>query len=236
MSLAFPATPSVGQVYQNWRWTGSSWDQNPGNIVNTFNTRSGVVTLQASDLSAVGAALKVGNRNLIGSQKVLGTSAVQIFDTPNNFADWDIIEVEWYGLRANADISCQLQVAHGAGLVWETGGGYYTAYKAHTSGNVDGSWGGTGVGIWMGGVSAGGVSHCGVARLFGAPVSNRPKHVQFRVSTNTGSAITYFSGYGQDWNANNNQPVTALRFIASSNAFTDGVFNWYGIGNGPNRL
>lgn len=31
MSISFPASPTVGQIYQNWVWSGSSWDAvNPG--------------------------------------------------------------------------------------------------------------------------------------------------------------------------------------------------------------
>jgi hypothetical protein len=51
MSLAFPASPTVGQNYQQWTWDGAKWVPNPGavpGLVTSVNGASGAVSLLGS--------------------------------------------------------------------------------------------------------------------------------------------------------------------------------------------
>lgn len=45
MSLSFPASPSVGQVYQGWQWNGAAWDPSyASQFVLSVNGQKGNVT------------------------------------------------------------------------------------------------------------------------------------------------------------------------------------------------
>jgi hypothetical protein len=61
--IDFPNAPTVGQVFQNWQWDGAKWGPIPGGSggggggVTSFNTRTGVVTMVAADVTGVGGAL-----------------------------------------------------------------------------------------------------------------------------------------------------------------------------------
>lgn len=45
MSLSFPASPALNQVYQGWIWNGASWDPNyASNFVTSINGQKGAVT------------------------------------------------------------------------------------------------------------------------------------------------------------------------------------------------
>jgi hypothetical protein len=93
MSLAFPASPSTGQIYQGWRFNGSAWDPNyAANFVTSFNGRSGAVALQSGDATS-------GNRQLLWSQVV--TTSVPTVDMFYNFSTaFDRYEIDIYDLQA----------------------------------------------------------------------------------------------------------------------------------------
>jgi hypothetical protein len=95
MSLAFPASPSTGQIYQGWRFNGSAWDPNyAANFVTSFNGRAGAVVPQPGDATS-------GNRVLLQSQAVASSVAsVSMF---YNFSNaFDLYELEIYDVAMGA--------------------------------------------------------------------------------------------------------------------------------------
>lgn len=79
MSISFPASPTIGQIYQNWVWSGSSWDAvNPGLILQLRKqifTASGVYTpspgMFQADVEVVGGGGGGGGSN--GAPATSGT-------------------------------------------------------------------------------------------------------------------------------------------------------------------
>jgi hypothetical protein len=59
MALDFPVNPTTGQTYFNWKWDGAKWVRmsETATGVDSFNGRTGAVTLGSSDVSAAGGAL-----------------------------------------------------------------------------------------------------------------------------------------------------------------------------------
>jgi hypothetical protein len=59
MALDFPVNPTTGQTYFNWKWDGAKWVRMSESAtgVDSFNGRTGAVTLGSSDVSAAGGAL-----------------------------------------------------------------------------------------------------------------------------------------------------------------------------------
>jgi hypothetical protein len=69
MALDFPVNPTTGQTYFNWKWDGAKWvrlSEAPAAGVDSFNGRTGAITLGSSDVSAAGGAL-IDNPDFTGS-------------------------------------------------------------------------------------------------------------------------------------------------------------------------
>jgi len=55
---AFPSSPTVGQVFQSWQWTGQRWDQYPpSGLVTSVNGRRGAVVMTVADFPELQTAL-----------------------------------------------------------------------------------------------------------------------------------------------------------------------------------
>lgn len=239
MALSFPASPIIGDVYQHWRWSGSSWDMNNAPVVESWSgqyAKTGAVTMTAADLQAAGGVLLAGHRTLIQSNKITGNLQYVALLTPpaNNLIDYDIYEVEWFGLIVSANGNINLQISHD-GTTWEQAGQYYEAYSSRDTGNTDYSWGGLQPYLWLGPVNSGGplAISSGVARIYLPAATDRVKHVHWKHVHNYPSNA-FEDGYGQDWNASFLQPIKALRLFTTT-GLTAGIVNWYGIGNGGVR-
>lgn len=233
MALSFPANPAVNDVFQKWKWSGSGWDQIPPTVVSSWNGRDGPVTMTAADVTAVGGALKPGNRVLINSNKTtsfVGWVPIILDDPPA----YDVYEIEWFGFKCSADAALLLQIGHDS--TWETAGQYYYAYAARNTTNTDSSFGGTGSAIWLGSITTAGSSLAsGIARIYLPGATDRPKHIHYKSAVNTSGNLTVYNGFGFDWNPNYAQPVKSLRLMVNAGGLNAGLTNWYGIGNGSQR-
>jgi hypothetical protein len=132
MSLAFPASPSTGQIYQGWRFNGSAWDPNyAANFVTSFNGRSGAVALQAGDATS-------GNRVLLQSQAVASSVAsVSMFYNFNNA--FDLYELDIYDLTvgAGSPVYLALQASYdGATFPAESTWFFASMFTYHSSSSV----------------------------------------------------------------------------------------------------
>src|SRR5262245_54647697 len=89
MSLSFPASPTVGQVSQYWKWDGAAWGPVFGQPnVTSINGKSGVLTL--NDTTGP------GNRILLNRQTVSTPVAAIVFTGLD--ATYDEYVVESFGI------------------------------------------------------------------------------------------------------------------------------------------
>jgi hypothetical protein len=98
MSLAFPASPSTGQIYQGWRWSGTSWDPNyAANFVTSFNGRAGIVSLAPADITAATPAPLTGIAD--GSNAAAGKVGEYLTQTATQSALGNSV---WYAIASVA--------------------------------------------------------------------------------------------------------------------------------------
>jgi hypothetical protein len=222
MSLAFPASPTTGQIYQGWKWSGSSWDPNyAANFVTSFNGRAGAVVSQPGDTAS-------GNRVLIATQTVSAAVAAVTF---TGLGAYDDYEMDCLNLRANVDSGGGFQFSND-GTTWLTSG-YYYGYNYVNSGNA-GAFGGSAAGVLIAcpALIGGAANYTGfVFARFPRVTGTLYKHGSFEQFGFSGSSSFVYGAVGGAWagTAPPNPPTTAIRFIANSpNTLTSGIFNLYG--------
>lgn len=82
---AFPSSPTVGQVFQSWQWTGQRWDQYPpSGLVTSVNGRRGAVVMTVADFPELQTALdgkvnRTGDTITPGPLVIRGASGAGLF-------------------------------------------------------------------------------------------------------------------------------------------------------------
>jgi hypothetical protein len=221
MSLAFPANPTTGQIYQGWRFSGTSWDPNyAANFVTSFNGRAGAVVSQPSDTQS-------GNRVLVATQTVSAAVAAVTF---TGLGAYDDYEMDCLNLHANVDSGGGFQFSND-GTTWLTSGYYYAFYAANSSntGAFAGSTAGTSVPLPV--LIGGAANYTGfIFARFPRVTGTLFKFTAFEQLGLYGSGAFGYGACGGLYGgaAPPLPPTTAIRFITNSpNTFT-GIFNLYG--------
>lgn len=229
MSLSFPTTPSVGQVYQNWKWSGSSWDPNPqAQFVTSFNGRKGDLVTAPTDAAP-------GNRVLI--QQTLVSTPVAAVDFFNAFTaydqyEWEILSVSPasagdIGLRVSFDGSTfDLSAAYSYG-------GFYG-----TASNVGGAIGQ--VAMTYAALSIGGLgSASGVPsdlRIRGSMLATTDRcKLFYSMSQSYGSGAGNWASVNSAMNGGSLAAIKGVRFFCTGGNWVKGLFNMYGLTNGTTR-
>jgi hypothetical protein len=225
MSLAFPASPSAGQIYQGWRWSGTSWDPNyAANFVTSFNGRSGAVVPQASDVTS-------GNRVLLQGQAVASSVAsVSMF---YNFSNaFDVYELEIYDLAMGAGSQGYLALVasyDGATFPAETSW-FFASMYTYSAGTTVASVNASNFSFFMLGISPLAATNLAPfyrCRFTKPWAADRPHYF---LCNSIGSGV---SGVGPLVTAGSNSNQTAIRgFRIADNSgvpITRGTFKLYGI-------
>jgi len=208
MSLSFPASPSVGQVYQNWIWNGTSWD------------------------SAVGVpAAQPGAKVLLRIDIVSAPVATVDWFTPASMFDgtYDELELHIYNVMPAAENSMQIRVStdgstfDGAANYVNTWSGAVSSTGANTSGG--GAYPGLAVGNVIGITATTGFF--GIYKFLLQPNTTRAAQVLWQAMQQNASNAIGASGGGFY-----NQTATVQGFrcvFTGAPNITRGTFKWYGI-------
>lgn len=228
MSLAFPASPSTGQIYQGWRWSGTSWDPNyAANFVTSFNGRAGAVVLQPSDTTS-------GNRVLLKSASVstAGPSFPFFFDF-STVTQYDEFELVVYNvlMSAGTPSSFAMRISWD-GSTWDATSNYAHAYSYAASGAAGGSTGSVAVAY----AAIGNSPQVSPNMVFLSVVSffkpwSTTTYKMFMWQNLSWAASGFYSGVGTSgYAAGPIQPIKGLLFFDIGGAtLSAGTFELYGI-------
>ena len=225
MSLSFPATPTLNQIYQGWIWNGNAWDPNFGaKFVTSINGKSGA--LGPSDVPGV------GNRVLLSSQIVIPSAPAPQVTFVYNFATspYEQFDIEVYDAQAAAAGNFAIQYSFDGSTFLADANYYYASVYGLSTSNAPGG-GGTQVGTYLaaGSIFTGGMLMEARYRLTMPGTTDRNK-VLAGISVGYGGSgliVTHFGGTYAG--ASQYQSLRGLRFATSSGNITRGVFNVYGI-------
>ena len=132
MSLSFPTSPTTGQIYQNWKWSGSSWDPVFGNqFVTSYNGRTGAVVPVTTDATT-------GNRVLLATFTVT-TALAYVTAFQNSFDgtyDHYEVEVQEWGMTTTGNDTPGFQVTTDGGTTWQTTAIYNTSINGGAQTNT----------------------------------------------------------------------------------------------------
>lgn len=231
MSLSFPASPTNGQIYQNWVWSSAvgAWQPNyAAGFVNSFNGRGGVVTLQPSDNTA-------GNRVLLMSQIVAPTTPVALVNFIYTFTNaYDVYELDFHDFQNDtATGSTFLQCRFSTdGSTFDTSANYYNIYSyaiSSASGGTNSAVGGQSfLYLTAAHASFGASSYTlgnGVVRLTMPWVTDRNKYLTYTAQSHAQAGVYWQSGVGY-WN--NANAIKGISLFLTTGNITRGVFNLYG--------
>ena len=156
MSLSFPASPTVGQIYQNWQWSGTAWVATGGSNVTSGNR----VLLARQTISSPVATVNFTNIDLSYDEHEI--DALYLLPTVTGQYLW---------MRMSTD-----------SVNWDAGANYsYSAAYANT-GNTGGFTGQGANAIYFGtvhGNQAGVFNHCWI-KTVGLGGSNALKYLIFQ--------------------------------------------------------
>lgn len=223
MSLSFPASPSVGTVYQGWTWNGAAWDPNySSKFVTSYNGRVGAVMPNVADVQS-------GNRVLVAS--VVGASPVTNLGLFYNFTTaYDIYELEGYGVQFTVEGSLFMHVSVD-GSTFDASASYVDLlYFVGSSGNTVGGLGLAGQTysqISTGHGSMAGVSLAVKLQFIQPGRADIYKYFMGDCATH-GSTAVYRSAVGGAY-LGNFSPLKGLQFYPGNGGNLIGTFNVYGI-------
>jgi hypothetical protein len=225
MSLAFPTTPSVGQIASGFMWDGARWTSPwavRGSLVNSFNGRVGAVMPDPSDI-------QTGNKVLLSTTVV--SAAVASVDFFSGFdGTYDELALNMFDVAPAAENVPQIRCSQD-GSTFTTGATDYNYMWNHVcSNNTSGFAGAAGAGSNLGPAIGNAAAH----GLF--------CQMRFRISP-TGSPSSYWNWQSVFINAASGAfavtgsgrygPAAAckgIRFsIATGANITRGTFKLYGI-------
>jgi len=221
MSLSFPVSPSVGQVYQNWKWDGAVWGPVFGQPnVTSINGKSGALTL--NDTTGP------GNRILLNRQTVSTPVAAIVFTGLD--ATYDEYVVESFGVTyAVADLLA-MNISTDGGATWVQAGYGIGFLQGYTGG---GAGGGNYNYMWAGGATLNAAIPANATlRLFRpAFTGNTSKYFRWSLS----GALTSLGVVASEVVGGLAVPGTgaynAIRFFGAngSNNFNAGTHSLYGV-------
>jgi hypothetical protein len=231
MSLSFPASPSVGQIYQGFAWDGARWTSpwGGGSLVNSFNGRTGAVTPQTGDETS-------GNKTLLATT-VISTPVASVDFFSGFDGTYDQLELHYY------DVAQAGAVENGLGLrvstdgsTFDAGSFYFYSYSYTTPLTAI--------------TSSGGNLVAGIALGVGNPLASAPQrpsynHVKIRPAPAGGNPFLslFFQGVlhnaaaGQDsfFGAGTYSPTVQAQskgiriYVVGANNLSRGTFKLYGI-------
>lgn len=234
MSLSFPASPSVGQIYQGWKWNGSAWDPNLAAVlVGSFNGRSGAVTFDPTDNTT-------GNRVFISSQTI--PAAVAQVNLLNVFSaayrDYEIVLRSLIFTAPGAGAYLAMRFSTNGGATWDMQANYafglwyaQSANAAYYGSQVSG---GGGVGGGVGSVQlsvglTGGLPYGfdGTVAIFDPRSAQSVKRFWYdTIPHNSTNGVGRVTGGGAYYNA---AAVDSVALLPSSGNIAGGIIEVYGI-------
>jgi hypothetical protein len=210
MSLSFPASPSVGQVYNNWVWNGSAWDPV-------------AATPQATS----------GNRVLLATTIVSTAVATVDFFLPT-FSDgtYDIIEIDAFNLGGSVATAFAARLSTD-GSTFDVGGtnyGWSFMAPSSTSGSMSAGYNSA---SYMQLMTAAGTVAQQVAefrmRCYYFAATGPGKHL-YTNSMSHGTSGVFPGVYGGWYLVSPYNPIKGIRFLPISGGnITSGAFSIYGI-------
>lgn len=223
MSLSFPASPALNQVYQGWKWNGAAWDPNyAANFVTSISGQSGAL----SAAQAVGP----GNRVLIQSQVLPAGSSVAAVNFFYNFDNtYDLYDLEIYDLQVSAaDLTVGLRCSFD-GSTWITSAtGYYYAQIYALSNAAGANTGGQAAYIPVSTLAQNALVHAVVE--FALPwTTDRAKYFIVRSVGNPTSGVQRIAGCGLVGGVLTPLKGVQVGIVSGAGNMTRGVFNLYGI-------
>ena len=206
MSLSFPSSPTVGQIYQQWTWSGSAW-------------------LPTSSALNIIPGMKVLVQSVAITASTLAATFFQDFSPYDEWV-WECYDVS---IAQQVNLLAQLSTD---GSTFDNGASAYGyASMQAWAGNGGGLTGGVLSGIWVHGAPNVSAVTPSAFQMRTSMLHTSGNTKMFRVDGMEWGA----SGVGLTVNSNagdymtNTLPIRGVRFIPITGNILKGIFNMYGI-------